>query len=261
MWIPIPVNFTFSWEDEEESPAVQQELCSVEPGSGNDLPAARAGRLQPRAVNPNPDIDGHVTTASSDGFLTAPWSPPAFQPDTEVLCTFWLRNMLRATTARTFPTCQLQKCSKAGVFCTFWLGNLLRATTACTFSTSQLRKVVRHGVLCTFSLGNVLRATTACTFSTSQLPKVSGREELLAFSLANVLRATTACNFSPLISPDGSAPASLASLLFDSPQPMNRDFSTFSRTCIFFLLTLSLLWSSLFCSSPLWLFPPPSINI
>ena len=37
---------------------------------------------------------------------------------------------------------------------------------------------------------------------------------------------------------------------------MNRGFSTFSRACIFFLLTLSLLWSSLFCSSPLRLFPP-----
>ena len=35
-----------------------------------------------------------------------------------------------------------------------------------------------------------------------------------------------------------------------------REFPTFWRTCIFFLLTLSLLWSSLFCSSPLWLFPP-----
>ena len=35
-----------------------------------------------------------------------------------------------------------------------------------------------------------------------------------------------------------------------------RDFPTFSRTCIFFLLTLSLRWSSLFCSSLLWLFPP-----
>ena len=34
------------------------------------------------------------------------------------------------------------------------------------------------------------------------------------------------------------------------------DFPTFLRTCIFFLLTLSLLWSSLFFSSPLWLFPP-----
>ena len=35
-----------------------------------------------------------------------------------------------------------------------------------------------------------------------------------------------------------------------------RGFSTFSRTCIFFLLSLSLLWSCLFFSSPLWLFPP-----
>ena len=36
-----------------------------------------------------------------------------------------------------------QKWSGPGVFCTFWLGNVLRATTACTFSTSQLVKVVR----------------------------------------------------------------------------------------------------------------------
>ena len=40
---------------------------------------------------------------------------------------------------------------------------------------------------------------------------------------------------------------------------VNRDFPTFSRTCIFFLLTLSLsdfLCSSLFFSSLLWPFPP-----
>ena len=35
----------------------------------------------------------------------------------------------------------------------------------------------------------------------------------------NVLRATTPFNFSSLISPGGSAPAALASLLFDSPEP------------------------------------------
>ena len=93
--------------------------------------------------------------------------------------------------------------------------------------------------------------------------KWSDRQVLLAFSLANVLRATTACNFSSFIWPAGSAPAVLASLLFDPPEPqiigktlLFRDFPTFSRTCTFFLLTLSLLWSSLFCSSLLWLFPP-----
>ena len=93
--------------------------------------------------------------------------------------------------------------------------------------------------------------------------KWSEREVFLAFSLVNVLRATMACNFSSLIWPDGSAPAALACLLFDPPEPqiigktwkntMFRDFPTFSRTCIFFLLTLSLLSSSLFCSSLLLL--------
>ena len=134
-----------------------------------------------------------------------------------------------------FRHLNFQKWSEPGVFCTFWLGNVLRATTACTFSTSELPKVVRTwcvlyiltwkcashhngvhffdiatsksganmrcfvhfdlemcfapqrralfrhlnfqkwsepGVFCTFWLGNVLRATTACTFSTSELPKV-----------------------------------------------------------------------------------------
>ena len=47
-----------------------------------------------------------------------------------------------------FRHLNFQKWSDAGVFCTFWLGNVLRATTACTFSTSQLPKVVRTwGVL------------------------------------------------------------------------------------------------------------------
>ena len=42
-----------------------------------------------------------------------------------------------------FDITALKKCTELGVFCTFWLGNVLRATTACTFSTSQLPKVVR----------------------------------------------------------------------------------------------------------------------
>ena len=70
------------------------------------------------------------------------------------------------------------------------------------------------------------------------------------FRLPYVIRATTACNFSSLISPDGSAPASLANLLFDPLEPQNigktmfRDFLTFSRTWMFFdLLSSSLLFS------------------
>ena len=39
------------------------------------------------------------------------------------------------------------------------------------------------------------------------------------FTSKMVLRATTACTFSSLIWPAGSAPAALASLLFDPPEP------------------------------------------
>ena len=86
------------------------------------------------------------------------------------------------------------------------------------------------------------------------------REARLAFSLANALSATTACNFSSLIWSHGSAPAAWASLLFDPSKPQiigktqNRDFATFSRTCVFLLLIL--LFSDLLSSSLLWLFPP-----
>ena len=51
------------------------------------------------------------------------------------------------------------------------------------------------------------------------LQKWSGPSVLCTFWLGNVLRATTACNFSSLIWSDGSAPAALASLLFDPLEP------------------------------------------
>ena len=43
-----------------------------------------------------------------------------------------------------FRHLNFQKWSGAEVFCTFWPRNMLRATTACTFSASQLPKVVRE---------------------------------------------------------------------------------------------------------------------
>ena len=106
-------------------------------------------------------------------------------------------------------------------------------------------------VLCTFWLRHVLRATTACTFSTSQLPKSSPTLRCFVhFNFEMCFAPKRRAIFSSLIWPDGSAPAALASLLFE-PQIIGkntvfRDFPTFSRICIFFLLTLSLLWSSLF---------------
>ena len=42
-----------------------------------------------------------------------------------------------------FRQLNFQKWSEPGVFCTFWLRNVFRATPACTFSTSQLPKVLQ----------------------------------------------------------------------------------------------------------------------
>ena len=176
---------------------------------------------------------------------------------------------------------------------TFWLRNVLRATTACTFSTSQLPKVVRqwcvlyiltskcasrhngvhffdistsksgpnNGVLCTFWLRNVLRATTACTLSTSQLPKVlrpwgvlciltskcASRHNGVQFFISHLASWLCTGRFSePAFRPSGATN--------HRKNTVFRDFPTFSRTWIFFLLRLSLS-SSLLFSSLLWLFP------
>ena len=171
-----------------------------------------------------------------------------------------------------------QRWSDNGVFCTFWLGNVLRATTACTFSTSQLPKVVRtwcvlyiltskcasrHSGMHFFDIatsksGPTLRCFVhfdlemcfapqrRALFRHLNFQKCSETQVFCTFWLANVLRATTACNFSSLIWPAGSAPAALASLLFDPPEPQiigkTQCFATFlpfhASASSFFLLFL-----------------------
>ena len=83
--------------------------------------------------------------------------------------------------------------------------------------------------------------------------KRSETQVFCTFSLQNLLSATTACNFSFLISPDVSAPAPLASLLFDPPEPQyiekTQCFATFppfrtSASSFFWLFLFSDLLSS-----------------
>ena len=122
---------------------------------------------------------------------------------------------------------------------------MLRATTACTFSTSQLPKVVWWcSVFQHFDLEMCFAPQRRGLFRQLNFQKWSDVGVFCTFGLPNVLGATTACNFSSLLWPAGSAPAALARLPFDPPEPqiigkntVNRDFPTFSRTCIFFLLT------------------------
>ena len=177
-----------------------------------------------------------------------------------------------------FQHLNFQKWSENGVFCTFWLQNVLRATTACTFSTSQLPKVVRewcvlyiltskcasrhNGVhffdiatsksgptlVCFVHFEVVLRATAACTFSTSQLPKVVRSSSVLSiltwkcasrhngvhFFMSHLASWLRTRRFSePTFRPSGATN--------HWKNTVNRDFPIFSRIYLFFLLIFSLL--------------------
>ena len=94
----------------------------------------------------------------------------------------------------------------------------------------------------------MLRATTACTFSTSQLPKVvrpwcvlyiltskcASRHNGVHFFMSHLASWLRTRRFSePTFRPSGATN--------HWKNTVNRDFPTFSRSCIFFLLIFSLL--------------------
>ena len=87
-----------------------------------------------------------------------------------------------------FEHLNFQECSESVSYNTFAFQMCFAPQRRALFGHLNLEKWSHVGVLCTFWLGNVLRATTGC-------------------------------NCSSLIWPDGSAPAALASLLFDPPEP------------------------------------------
>ena len=186
------------------------------------------------------------------------------------------------------------------VFNIFDFRNVLHATTACTFSTSQLPKVLRTwGGFSFFTCKRASRHNSVHFFDISasksgpelvcfvhfdlevcfapqrralfrhrNFYKRSEADVLCTFWLGHVLRVTTACNFSSLIWPGWLRTRRFSEPTFRPSGATNhwkntvfRDFPTFSRTWIFFLLRLSLLWSSLFFSSLLYSSAPPLLFI
>ena len=161
-----------------------------------------------------------------------------------------------------FRHVNFQKWSDTEVLCTFWRGNVLRATMVCTFSTSQLPEVVRHQsalYILTWKCASHHNGVHFFDISTSKsAPRMvcfvhfdfevcfAPRMQFFISHLARWLRTRRFSEppFRPSRAPN------------HWKNTVKRDFSTFSRTCIFFLLTLSLLWASLFFSSLLWLFAP-----
>ena len=165
---------------------------------------------------------------------------------------------------------------------------LTRCTIPCVCHAKRhlnVQKWPRHVVLLTFWLGNVLRATTACTFSTSQLPKVVWTHQFLTLLTWKCSSRHNGVHFFDISIPESAsnltcfvhfdfdmcfapqrralfllssgqmapAPAALASLLFDPPEPHTIGKTQWTATFLpfrapassffwLFLLTLSLLW-------------------
>ena len=123
-----------------------------------------------------------------------------------------------------FRHLNFQRRSDTDMFCAFWLANVLRATTACTFWTFQLPKVLR-----TWCALHIL--TWKCALRHNGV-------QLFISHLTTWLRTR---RFSqPTFRPSGATN--------HWKNTVNRDFSTFSRTWIFFLLTSSDPFSSLIFS-------------
>ena len=136
-------------------------------------------------------------------------------------------------------------------FSTFWLTNVLRATAACHFWTSERPKWVRDR--CVFHVLTYKYASrhSGVAFFNSATSKMappmwcfvhfdlqmcfapqargifhhrnfqngSGNVVFCTFWLSNLLFATAACHFSPVRRTAPSAPAALASLLFEHQEP------------------------------------------
>ena len=105
-------------------------------------------------------------------------------------------------------------------FESFWLWNVLRATTACTFSTSK--SAPNPSVFYTFDFESAWRLNGVHFFdiSTSKSgPNMRCFVCFVHFDLQMCFAPPRRANCSSLIWLDGSAPAALATLLFDPPEP------------------------------------------
>ena len=142
----------------------------------------------------------------------------------------------------------LQKWSEHSVFCTFWLRNVLRAATACTFSTSQLPNVVR-----TPSVFNILTSKCASRHNGVHFFDISTSKSVREWCVLYMLTSKCASRHNGVHFSISHLASWLCTRRFSKPtfrssgatnhwkNTMFRDFPTFSRICIFFLLTLSLL--------------------
>ena len=179
-----------------------------------------------------------------------------------VFCTFWRGNVLRATTGCTFSTSQLPKvvrtwcvlyiltwkyASRHNGVHSFYIATSKSGVHSFYIATSK--SGARMVCFVHFHLEICFAPQRRALFRHRNFQEWSDNGVFCTFSLRNVLRATTACNFSSLIWPAGPAPAALASLLFDPPEPQIIGKNIVFRQLSYLFAHLHLLSSDSFSST------------
>ena len=166
-----------------------------------------------------------------------------------VLVTFqWMHNPLHLPHK---TTSERPKCLRDPQFLTLLTSKCAsRHNAVHFFDISTSKSAPRPSVFNTFYFQMWFAPQRRALFQHLNFQKWSDAEVFCTFSLRNRLRATTACNFSSLISPDVSAPAALASLLFSPPEPQNHE----KTQCFATFLPFRAPASSFFWSFLFWLF-------
>ena len=167
----------------------------------------------------------------------------SFRPST-------LGNVHRATTACTFSTSQLPRVVREWCALTLFTSKCASCHNGLHFFNISTSKSRPNPTCFDTSLPNVLRATTACTFSTSQLPRAlrdrcvltlftstcASRHNGVHFFISHLPRCPCTRRFSePTFRPFGAKNTGKTEC-FATSLPG----TTFSRTCIFSLLTFSI---------------------
>ena len=140
--------------------------------------------------------------------------------------------------------------TKTTVFCTFDFEMCFAPQWRAFFRRLNFQKWSGQVCFVHFDFEMCFAPQRRSLFRYLNFQKWSDTGELCTFWLGNALRATTVCNFPSLIWPHGSAPAALASLLFDPPEP-----SIIGKTqCVANFLPFRALGSSFFSLFRFWVF-------
>ena len=227
--------------------------ATTAPATKNDICADPLPKVVRRLPSCFVHFDFDNTPQRRSHFFNSepPKVAPNMSPRPSVFNTFYFQMCFAPQRRALFRHLNFQKCSETAQFLTLFTSKCASRHNAVHFFVISTSKTAPNpSVFNTFYFQICFAPQRRALFQHLNFQKWSDAEVFCTFSLRNRLRATTACNFSSLISPDVSAPAALASLLFNPPEPQNHE----KTQCFATFLPFRAPASSFFWSFLFWLF-------